>query len=102
MNVVLTQRATNDLLSIQQYIGQHNPERAESFVEELLDRCYGLANTNMATAFPLVPRYERYGIRRRSHGNYLIFYQISGDRVEVIHVLHGARDYLPLLFPEGE
>lgn len=99
MNVVLTQRATNDLLSIQQYISQRNPERAETFVEELLERCYDLAD--MATAFPLVPRYERYGIRRRSHGNYLIFYQITGDQIEVIHILHGAREYLPLLFHEA-
>jgi plasmid stabilization system protein ParE len=30
MKVVLTQRATNDLLSIQQYISQRNPERAET------------------------------------------------------------------------
>ncbi len=56
----------------------------------------------MPTAFPLVPRYERYGIRRRSHGNYLIFYQISGERIDVIHVLHGAREYLRLLLPDGE
>jgi len=100
MNVVLTQRATNDLISIQQYISQRNPERAESFAEEILDRCYGLAD--MPTAFPLVLRYERYGIRRRSHGNYLIFYRIFGERIEVIHILHGAREYFPPLLPEGE
>jgi len=41
--------------------GGDNPNRAVSFVEELLDRCLALADTHMA--YPLVPRYERFGIR---------------------------------------
>ena len=40
------------------------------------------------------------GIRRRPFGNYLIFYRIGIDAIEVVHILHGARDYEPLLFPE--
>jgi plasmid stabilization system protein ParE len=31
----------------------------------------------------------------------LIFSRISDDRIEVLHVLHGARDYESILFPEG-
>jgi plasmid stabilization system protein ParE len=46
------------------------------------------------------PRYERFNIRRRVFANYLIFHRIAEESVEVIHVLHGARDYEPLLFPE--
>jgi len=30
----------------------------------------------------------------------LIFYRVGIDAIEVIHILHGARDYEPLLFPE--
>jgi len=56
----------------------------------------------MSERFPLVPRFEHAGIRRRVHGNYLIFYRIGVETVDVIHVLHGAMDYEPLLFPEGE
>ena len=26
---------------------------------------------------------------------------IEGDRVYIVHILHGARDYEPLLFPQG-
>ncbi|WP_334265234.1 type II toxin-antitoxin system RelE/ParE family toxin [Bradyrhizobium amphicarpaeae] len=46
------------------------------------------------------PRYEHKGIRRRPFGSYLIFYRVGNDAIEVIHVLHGARNYEPLLFPE--
>jgi hypothetical protein len=43
------------------YGGADNSTWAVSFVEELLDRCLALADTHMA--YPLVPRYERFGIR---------------------------------------
>jgi toxin ParE1/3/4 len=29
----------------------------------------------------------------------LIFYRVLNDTVEVLHVLHGARDYEAILFP---
>ena len=55
----------------------------------------------MPRAFPLIPRYEQHGIRRRPSGNYLIFYRFEDDRLTVLHVLHGTRDYEALLFPTG-
>ncbi|MEF3365520.1 type II toxin-antitoxin system RelE/ParE family toxin [Methylocystis sp. 9N] len=39
-------------------------------------------------------------MRRRVHGDYLIFYRIQPSAVEILHVLHGAMDYERLLFPE--
>ena len=45
-------------------------------------------------------RLEKHGVRRRLHGNYLIFYRIEADRLVVLHVLHGARDYGAILFPD--
>jgi plasmid stabilization system protein ParE len=47
-----------------------------------------------------VPRLEHLGIRRHPFGNYLIFYRVGTNAIEVVHVLHGARDYERLLFPE--
>ena len=91
MKVVITAAAKADLLAIRRTIGADNPTRAVSFVEELLDRCLALADT--PRAYPLVPRYERYGIRRCVHGNYLISYRLQPEQIEVIHVLQGARDH---------
>jgi plasmid stabilization system protein ParE len=76
--------------------GGDNPNRAVSFVEELLDRCLGLADT--PGAYPLVPRYERFGIRRCVHGDYLIFDRLQPEQIEVIHVLQGLEDIEGLLF----
>ena len=95
MRVVITDAARADLIEIGEFIRPHNPKRAESFVDELLDRCEALAD--MPRAFPLVPRYEQYGIRRYVYRDYLIFYRVLENLVEVIHILHGARDYEALL-----
>jgi plasmid stabilization system protein ParE len=98
MKVVITADALNDLEEIGDHIGRDNPERARSFVAELIAKAQGLAE--MPERFPLVPRYDGLGIRRRSHGAYLIFYRVEEARVTVIHILHGAGHYETLLFPE--
>jgi toxin ParE1/3/4 len=54
--------------------------------------------TAVPRAYPLVPRHEKSGVRRAPHGNYLIFYRVTADMVEILHVLHGARDYEPIVF----
>lgn len=37
------------------------------------------------------------GVRRRPFGNYLIFYRIEDSTVQVMRILHGARDYARIL-----
>lgn len=100
MKVVVTEAAWADMLHIGRYIARDNPARAESFLVDLYERCEGLGE--MPRAYPLLPNWEERGIRRRRHRNYLIFYRITADSVEVLHVLHGAQDYAAILFPDSE
>lgn len=95
MIVVLTAEAESDLESIGDYIAQDNPGRALTFIRELREQCATLAD--FPSRFPLVPGYELKGVRRRVFGNYAIFYRAEADRVLVLHVLHGARDYEAIL-----
>jgi toxin ParE1/3/4 len=97
MNVAFTAEAAADLESIGDHIARENPARALSFLQEIRAACMALGTTPFA--FPLVPRYEHQGIRRRVLGNYLIFFRIEADQLVVIHILHGAMDYAPILFP---
>lgn len=98
MIVLLTAEAEADIEAIGDWIAKDSPARALTFVAELYDKCITLAEAPLG--YSLVPRYESSGIRRRVHGNYLIFYRIAGDQIEILHVLHGARNYESLLFPE--
>jgi len=69
MRVEFSNESENDLEQIGDFIAKDNPRRAYSFMRELRSKCEALAD--MADSFPLVPRYERQGYRRRVHGNYL-------------------------------
>ena len=99
MKVDITSAAEADLEAIADYIARDNPMRALSFVRELYERCLDIAE--MPAAWPIVPRYEHHGIRRRVHGRYLIFYRVSADCIIILHVLNGAMDVEAILFPEG-
>lgn len=98
MKVFITERAKSDLIEIGEFIAVDNPTRALSFVEELLEKCETLAEKPLA--YPLVPRFKKFAIRKRVHGNYLIFYRVRETFIEVIHILHGARDYESFLLKD--
>ena len=86
MKVVLASRAVTDLSRIGRFIARDNPLRAQSLVAELRETARGLAV--MPLAFPLVPRYEPAGIRRRAWRGYAILYSVHPDRV-FIHCILG-------------
>jgi len=71
MKVIITTAARADLALIGDYIGADNPARAQSFTDELVDRCEDLAS--MAKRFQRVPRLAQVDIRRRPYKGYLIF-----------------------------
>jgi toxin ParE1/3/4 len=98
MIVRLTAEAERDLQTIGDFIALDSPAAAILFTRELREKCLGLAD--FPTRFPLVPRYESSGVRRRVHGNYLIFYRIAAEAVIVLHILNGAVDYEALLFQD--
>ena len=99
MIVVFTREAEDSLERIGDYIAQDNPQRALTFIEEV--RSAALALADFPTAYPLVSRYSRLGVRRRVHGNYLIIFQIVRDRIVILSIVGGAQDYDRLITPEG-
>jgi len=95
VRVAFTPEAKADLVQITDYLAEQGGPGALAFVDELNDKCASLATA--PRRYPLIPGYEQFGIRRRPVGSYLILYRI-GRYIEVVRVLHGARDYERLLF----
>ncbi|QUT06068.1 type II toxin-antitoxin system RelE/ParE family toxin [Sphingobium phenoxybenzoativorans] len=95
MIVEISAEAERDLERIGDFIARDNPRRALTFLQELRTKCMSLAG--LPNGFPLVPRYEALGIRKRGHGDYLIFYRVDAEKVVIIHILHGAQDYGEIL-----
>lgn len=100
MRVVLTAEAETDLEGIGDYIATDNPGRAATFVSELVQRCLSLAE--MPQAFPLLQARAHTGIRRRPYGSYAIFYRVTEDTVEILHILNSAQDVDRILFSDND
>jgi plasmid stabilization system protein ParE len=97
LKVVFSRNAERDLEAIGDWSAQDNPTRAVAFVAELVKSCKSIGKT--PRGFPLVDRSRDLRLRRRVYGDYLIFYDVGTTSVEILHVLHGARDYAQIIFP---
>jgi toxin ParE1/3/4 len=87
--LAFTPLARQDLEEIHDYIAADSPAAAARWIERLEGECQKLA------AMPgMGRRREELGRDLRSFavGNYLIFYRDHPDRLEIVRVLHGARD----------
>jgi plasmid stabilization system protein ParE len=91
MRLRLSTQAIFDLQRIGQRIAANNPTRAVSFVEELRDAAARIAG--MPRAFPLIPRYEQHGIRRRSWNGYGILYSVQSDHIFVHRIIGPGQDH---------
>jgi plasmid stabilization system protein ParE len=100
VKVIISRSAERELEEIGDWIARDNPDRAASFVMELQEACRAIGLR--PRAYPLVDGSRDPLLRRKVHGNYLIFYDVGASHIEILHVLHGARDYESLLFPEDE
>lgn len=84
-----TEGAERDLVDIGNFIARDNPTNAAQFIERLEEHCELLA------AHPLMGRVRDAlvpGLRSLSFGRYVIFYRALDDGVEIVRVLHAARD----------
>ncbi len=81
-------------MEIGDFIAQDNPGRALSFLAEIEARMRQAAET--PESFPARDD-VREGLRSARHGRYLIFFLDTGVEVQVVRVLHSARD-LPRAF----
>ncbi|MBS4082899.1 MAG: type II toxin-antitoxin system RelE/ParE family toxin [Rhizobiales bacterium] len=91
MKVVFTDEALRDLDDILTYITLHYPGVLPAF--ELRLR----AVFDRLTSFPESAQevLQRPGVRMVPllRYPYKIFYQVSGDRIEVLHIHHGAQQF---------
>jgi toxin ParE1/3/4 len=89
-----TAQAEEDLIEIWIYIAQDNPGAADRVLDDIEERFHALAdNPLMGRLRPDIAPELRYF----SAGKYLILYRTVPDGVQIVRVIHGARD-LPHLF----
>lgn len=97
MKVRLTPLAEADLEGIGDRIAERNPARAVTYVRELRERATRIGE--FPHAGPPRPQWGE-GIRVAVHGKYLIVYRVRDETVQVLRVVHGARDLDALFHAE--
>jgi toxin ParE1/3/4 len=97
--VEFSAEAAADLDEIWFRIAQDSPERAD----RMLDRIHEVAHMTLAPHPEAGRAREELGLGLRSFAvkNYLLFYTVADGGIDIVRVLHGARD-LPHLLSGGE
>ena len=99
MRVVVTREALADLDEIGRWIARDDPGRADRFVDALERRCAALSRH--PKCYPVVHVAGSAEIRKRGFRRYLIFFRVGPNRVDILRVVHGARDWTSLFEDEN-
>lgn len=85
----ISPRAREDLIEIWSYIADDSVTNADAFIEKLYEAIEGLGR------HPGSGRHREElapGIQSFPFGRYIIFYRAVTNSIEIVRVLHGARD----------
>lgn len=89
MNVRWTDKAKEHLKGIRDYIASDSPKYANRMVDRLTRKGDSLRRFPMSGH--TVPEYDDPAIRQVLEGSYRIIYRIAESGVEILAVLHAAR-----------
>lgn len=98
LKISFSKKAEEDLIDIWSYIAEDNPAAATRVLQSLNQRCELLAdNPKLGPARPDIAADLRYFVA----GSYLLLYREIQTGIEIVRVLHGARN-LEFLFNTKE
>lgn len=95
--VIHTRKAREDLIAIWSYIAADNPAAADR-VLDAIDRCCARLSENPQLGparSDIAPELRYFPVR-----SYLIFYREVPSGVEIVRILHGARNLRGIFHPE--
>lgn len=85
--------AQKDLEEIIQYVQKDNPSAAENFLTDFDETVSKLGDFPLMGQVPKDRRLEHLNYRLLIVGNYLVFYVVEDNYVEIRRILHGRRKY---------
>ncbi len=85
--------AQKDIINIVDYIKLDNPSAALNFLDKLDESISKLADFPLLGIGPKDSRLQLLNYRMLIVDNYLVFYVLKDDTVEIRRVIHGKRKY---------
>lgn len=93
MRLLSTPAAERDLIDIWTYIATDNPDAADRLLDAIADRIEQLRkHPRMGRLRPDIAADARF----LPIGNYVVLYRLTDEVVEIVRVVHGARDVTSL------
>ena len=90
MELIWSQESLEKLLEIEEYIARDNPERAGTFVDELVDHTETMLAGNTQVG-RMVSEISKPEIRELIYRNYRIVYRIGEQNPVVLTIFEGHR-----------
>lgn len=89
--------AEEDFTEIVSYIAAENPVAANSLATKIEKNLELLSENPLMGRIPRDEEIRNLGYRYLIVKNYIIFYTIENKTILIHRILHGARDYKPIL-----
>ena len=89
IRIVRSPAAETDLIEIWLNIAKDNPLAADRFLDAIAERILQLAT--FPESGPSRPDIGTE-VRALTIGNYLVLYRLAEQRIEIVRIVHGARD----------
>ena len=101
LKIVRLQKAREDIVEIAAWIMLDNTVAGDDFLSALEETLRMLSDQPMSgQIYKISDNLELRRFRVKRFGKYLLFYRAFDEHIELVRVLHGARD-IPTLF-DGE
>jgi toxin ParE1/3/4 len=89
MEIILSEKADQDLIRIYSYLAERDAKAAENLVRDIDRKLKNLAS------FPFIGRKRSHlgrGIRSVVVSNYLIFYMVQSSHIGIVRIIDGRMD----------
>lgn len=98
-NIEYSKESKQDLIGIKQYIKYNlqEPETAQRLISKIRTEINNLKNNPEIYAIIDDELIKKLEIRKLIVDNYIVFYRIKKDDIEIVRVMYGRRNWINLL-----
>ena len=98
-NIEYSKEAKQDLIEIKQYIKYNlqEPETAQKLIDKIRNEINNLKNNTKIFSIIDDDLLKKLEIRKLIVDNYIIFYRIKNNNIEVVRIMYGRRNWITLL-----
>jgi addiction module RelE/StbE family toxin len=98
-NIEYSKESKQDLIGIKQYIKYNlqEPETAQKLISKIRNEVNNLKNNPEICAIIDDELIKKLEIRKMIVDNYIVFYRIKNNNIEIVRVMYGRRNWINLL-----